>query len=227
MAYSVSAHPLKRLARRMNDMLLMGAPLWKVAQTLEISEATIRRHYGHVLEQHERKAGPARYEASPKDRDRVKLMAIAGIPQDDIAKVLGVCKQTLYDNYREELDLGLIEANTRVAGNLLMMATGPRDQKTTVTAAIWWTKSRMGWKDTSRIEQTGADGGPIQTENQVVVILPDNGRGGSIIDGSAEDTDPDDDDDSSGLFMLPTTPPDEDGGAGGGVADIEPPSEDE
>jgi hypothetical protein len=80
----------------------------------------------------------------------------------------------------------MIEANSKVAGNLLLMATGPRDLKTTVTAAIWWTKAKMGWKDTSRIENTGPDGGPLQVEHQVVVVLPSNDRD-PIIDVDASD----------------------------------------
>jgi hypothetical protein len=55
------------------------------------------------------------------------------------------------------------------------MTTGDPVLKSTVTAAIWWSKARMDWKDTSRTETTGSDGGPIQTESQVI-ILPDNGR---------------------------------------------------
>jgi hypothetical protein len=32
-----------------------------------------------------------------------------------------------------------------------------------MTAAIWWTKCRMGWKETIREEHTGPDGKPIET----------------------------------------------------------------
>jgi hypothetical protein len=35
----------------------------------------------------------------------------------------------------------------------------------------------MRWKDTSRVENTGADGGPIRNQSSVAVYLPDNGRG--------------------------------------------------
>ncbi len=169
-------------------MLAVKAPIWKIAEVLELGEATIWRHYKHIIDLYDVQPGPRPHQANADSRNRVKLMAIAGIGQDDIARVMGFCVETLVAHYREELDLALIEANTKVAGNMLMMATGPRDQKTTVTAAIWWTKARMGWKDTSRVENTGADGGPMQVENQVVVVLPDNGRGG-VIEGVAEAVD--------------------------------------
>ncbi len=35
----------------------------------------------------------------------------------------------------------------------------------------------MGWKDTSRVEGAGADRDPIRNRGQVMVWLPDNGRG--------------------------------------------------
>ena len=31
-------------------------------------------------------------------------------------------------------------------------------------AQIFWLKTRAQWRETSRVEQTGADGGPIKTE---------------------------------------------------------------
>jgi hypothetical protein len=36
-----------------------------------------------------------------------------------------------------------------------------------MTAAIWWTKCRMAWKETVRSEHTGADGGPVRSEQKL------------------------------------------------------------
>jgi hypothetical protein len=97
----------------------------------------------------------------------------------DIAEVIGLSKGSLQTHFREELDLGRIRANFEIAKNLYKMATGPTNERTTLTAAIWWTKVRMGWRTTARVENTGKDRGPIRTKRQrgIVVILPDNGRG--------------------------------------------------
>ena len=181
MPFQRTIHPLKRIARRINDMLLVDAPIWKVCQKLEISESTLYRHYSHVLANFpDRQPGPKPHEPTDTTRNKVRMLSILGLPQDDIADFMEMSTPTLCEHYREELDKASLEANIKVAANLLMMATGPRDLKNTVTAAIWWSKARMNWKDTSRVENTGADGGPIQTENQIVVILPDNGRGNTI-----------------------------------------------
>jgi hypothetical protein len=96
---------------------------------------------------------------APTDQQRatVKAMSAYGIPQHDIARVVGVHDDTLRLHYRDELDLGVIEANAKVAETLFRQAT--REGNT--TAAIWWTKCRMGWKEKQGIEHTGADGSPL------------------------------------------------------------------
>jgi hypothetical protein len=66
-----------------------------------------------------------------------------GIIQDDIARWLDIDKKTLRKHFRREIDTGAIEANTRVAASLYGMATKDKN----VAAAIFWLKSRAGWKD--------------------------------------------------------------------------------
>ena len=94
-------------------------------------------------------------------------MAIWGCPQEVIGKVIGISVETLVKYYREELDTSAAKANSIVARNLLQKATG--NGPTSVTAAIWWTKARMGWSE--RTEHTGADGGPLK----IVVAREDFG----------------------------------------------------
>jgi hypothetical protein len=47
-----------------------------------------------------------------------------------------------------------------------------KDPRACVTAAIFWAKTRMGWKETAVTEVMGKDGGPIETRE--VVIIPEN-----------------------------------------------------
>ena len=46
--------------------------------------------------------------------------------------------------FRVELDRGMAVANYQVAKSIYEQAVGGN-----VTAAIWWTKARMGWSETS------------------------------------------------------------------------------
>lgn len=89
-------------------------------------------------------------------------MAGYGIPADDIARSVGISHDTLRKHYRDELDLGTVKANTAVAQSLYKKATG--DGTSSVTAAIFWLKTRAGWRETVALEHTGANGGPIEVK---------------------------------------------------------------
>jgi hypothetical protein len=112
------------------------------------------------------KRGRPPHRPTDKQRATVKAMSAYGTPQDQIARVLDIDSTTLRLHYRDELDLGVIEANAKVAETLFNQAV--RDGNT--TAAIWWTKSRMGWKERQAHEHSGPDGeGPVQ---MVMTWLP-------------------------------------------------------
>ena len=68
-----------------------------------------------------------------------------GVSEADIARVLGIDPKTLRKHYREELDTGHIVANAKVAESLFRKATG--DGRQSVTAAIFWLKTRAGWRE--------------------------------------------------------------------------------
>ena len=78
-------------------------------------------------------------------RKKVDAMAGYGVPQDLIARVLNLSTPTLVKYYKEELETAHIRANTAVAQSLFRKATGDGPQS--VTAAIFWAKTRMGWKE--------------------------------------------------------------------------------
>jgi hypothetical protein len=164
-------------AMRVRDMLECGIPVWKIAKQLKVGENTIWRHYQDIVDEVGNKQGNQGYEPSDANRNQVRMMSAVGITQADIASFLGISVNSVRRHFEEELRLGGIQANMQVGGNLFKMATGSPEVKSTIAAAIWWTKARMGWKDTSRIENTGPDGTPIQHEHQVMIVLPDNGRG--------------------------------------------------
>jgi hypothetical protein len=102
------------------------------------------------------KAGRPRFEPTDEQRRIVKGMAALGIPFVDIGYVLGVSEDTIKRRFRSELDVGPAEANARVGNFLYQQA-----QKN-LTAAIFWAKTRMGWRETNRTEITGADGEALQ-----------------------------------------------------------------
>jgi len=95
--------------------------------------------------------GRRAHSPEPPGRRQVEAMSAYGIPEADIARVLGIDPKTLRKHYREELDTGSIKANSRMAENLYRKAMGDGPQS--VTATIFWLKTRAQWKETTVQEQ--------------------------------------------------------------------------
>ena len=64
------------------------------------------------------------HKPNPIVRRQVEAMAGYGVPEADIAGVVGVSPKTLRKHYRSELDHGHVKANAKVAENLYRKATG-------------------------------------------------------------------------------------------------------
>ena len=117
------------------------------------------------------KKGRPAFTPTDEQRRMVEAMTGYGIPQDDIARVVGIDDETLRKHFREELDTGIAKANTRVAEFLFEQATGQRGEGGgSVAAAIFWMKSRARWKETIAAEHSGPDGKPIEISDQSAEI---------------------------------------------------------
>lgn len=114
------------------------------------------------------KPGRPAYEADEKTRAQVKMLAAMGIPDYDIAKVIGLSGPTMRKYYMAELETGHIEANAQVAQSLFKQATNK--EKPNVSAAIFWLKCRAEWRETTAVELTGKDGGPMETVNRIELV---------------------------------------------------------
>jgi hypothetical protein len=86
-------------------------------------------------------------------RRNVEALAGYGVPEVDIAGVIGIDAKTLRKHYPQELRYGHVKANAKVAENLFRKATG--DGRESVIAAIFWMKTRAQWKETSVTELAG------------------------------------------------------------------------
>jgi hypothetical protein len=86
---------------------------------------------------------------------KVEAMAGYGLSAIDIARVLDVDAEELKTSYSKELAGGQIKANARVAESLYRKAIG--EGRESVTAAIFWLKTRARWKETSVHEHVSQD----------------------------------------------------------------------
>lgn len=90
---------------------------------------------------------------------QVAVMACLGLEAQDIALILNIEVKLLKLYYTKELRVTHNLANALVARQALMMALSGRFPDMTK----FWLKTRAKWKETSGIELTGANGGPIET----------------------------------------------------------------
>lgn len=134
------------------------------------------------------KVGRKAFEPTEKDRAYVETMAGYGIEHNHICKLIDnprtgkpISPKTLRKTFRSELDTGMVKANVRVTESLFLQCVGApavydkagkklrSEQPRIPTASIYWTKARMGWKETSVHEMGGKNGGPVPvvlTKNQ-------------------------------------------------------------
>lgn len=114
------------------------------------------------------------FEPTAVQREQVKLMAAMGVlTHVQISKLIinprtgkGITKMTLHRYFREELDDGMPSADHAVVQSIFKKAIGNGPQA--VTAAIWWTKNRLGWTNNERIEHRSPDG----QSNYGVLVVP-------------------------------------------------------
>jgi hypothetical protein len=114
---------------------------------------------------------------SDDQRRQVELMVSLGsVSQEEVAEIIGVSLPTFKKHFAKEIRLGKAKCDTAVGANIIRIASDKKNGKGTVQAAIFYAKTRMGWKETTRNEHTGADGAPLPLHQTAVVILPSNGR---------------------------------------------------
>lgn len=87
------------------------------------------------------------HEPTQENRKTVEAMSSYGIPQSDIAKVIGVDDKTLRKYYREELDTATAKANAQVAQRLYKKCL-----EGDTTSMIFWMKTRAKWAETDKRE---------------------------------------------------------------------------
>lgn len=86
--------------------------------------------------------GPHPWEPTPEERRAIEHYVSIGYTQEQIAAILGKSVDSLDRYCREELDLGKLKVDAKIAGKLYEKA-----MKGDTAALIWWTKSRMRWSE--------------------------------------------------------------------------------
>lgn len=110
------------------------------------------------------------YRPTEAEKSLVMIGTAAGVGEDYFCRVVGggvLSREQFRAIFAQELAVGADGANLKVATNLFKMATAwPPIKGVTPTAAIFWLKSRAGWKEepkvggaTFRMEEKGSGSG--------------------------------------------------------------------
>ena len=114
------------------------------------------------------KRGRPTFKPTGKLREQVITLSSNGLPHIQIAPLIGCSSpKTLRKHFREELNIGKIQANAKVAGALYQSAL-----KGNVKAQTFWLKTVGGWQETGRVEIVSEDKlGAINRASEVARIL--------------------------------------------------------
>lgn len=86
-------------------------------------------------------------------RKLVRSLSAVGIKYVDIASKLEISDDTLVKHYKKDLEDGRIDANASIGQTLFQQAKNGN-----TAAAIFWLKTRAGWKETNAVEHSGEVG---------------------------------------------------------------------
>lgn len=122
--------------------------------------------------------GRIRFEPTAEQRSLVENLVAFGMTYDDIIRLVHwpidrrransgktISVDTLRDAFAEELKTGTVKANAKVAASLFNQATSG----TCIAATIFWTKTRMGWRETASKVDLSVTGELLATPVPVAV----------------------------------------------------------
>lgn len=116
----------------------------------------------------------------PTEQQRLLVAKMAGLgfPQDQICLLVEndkgepISEWTLKKYFAADLRSGVIKANVNMAGRLYRAGMDGN-----VACMIFWLKTKAGWRETNRLEHTGADGQPLVPPGGMITF--DDGGPGS------------------------------------------------
>jgi DNA-binding CsgD family transcriptional regulator len=98
------------------------------------------------------KGGRPEHEPTPHQRAQVKMLAAMACSIAEIALFLRLSEPTIRKHYADDVQLGKIEAKSKVAAALYKAATD--SAKPNVVAAIFWLKTQAGWREDAGLPLT-------------------------------------------------------------------------
>lgn len=132
----------------------------------------------------EKQAGQQPYVKTPEVSATVSALSTFGVNQEDICLFIGVSLPTLHKYFRQELDESAAKGKVAVTKFLFHAASGKAlddgaAYADCLRAAMFYAKTRMGWKETNVNEHISPDGSmtPKTVDAALVSALVDKLEG--------------------------------------------------
>src|SRR6516225_4231178 len=154
-----------------------GSPIERIFNATEILILVTRRD---PQMSEKRGRGQPKFEPTQDQRSQVKLMKALGIPEDRICKTITnprtrkpVAPMTLARAFAAELASGATEVHALVGNFILCAILGKKpalgdaikSEQVRMTAAIFYAKTKMGWKETVVNEPANKDDKPFLVDD--------------------------------------------------------------
>lgn len=145
-------------------MVEQGKTRAEIAKKLRTSTATLDRRFRELLNGRGHGSGPTPRKFTEGERASALAFASYGVPQREIADVLGCSLKVLLQNFGTDMRAMPTKANAAVARSLYRKATTDGD----VNAQKYWLKNRaVGWEDSVKVEGDLSVHGGIGIEHSV------------------------------------------------------------
>lgn len=112
-----------------------------------------------------------RHQPTQQTRNLVALGCFSNLTHDQIAKLVGINRETLTKYYREELDTGAATMVAKVANNLYALALQTTDRKVAMTSSIFILKTRGGWQEGKSVPEHPLTDDPGEDKKQEPVVI--------------------------------------------------------
>ena len=111
----------------------------------------------------------ARSPHKPTEQSIAEVTALKsfGVPLDEIAVYLEIDRKTLSKHYSQQIKTAQLKANANVAKFLFSAASGKSikdgaSHADCIRAAMFWAKTRMGWRENESVEDAVIEENVIQ-----------------------------------------------------------------
>lgn len=142
------------------DVITGGGSQVEAARVLNISVATLKRHYAEDLAfargltgGHGSHANGLAHLPDDTDREYVKRGVLLGTPHTKLATAMGICLNTLKAQYADELAHGKMELTNEAAGHLVQ-----RMRSGDTRAITFYLASQAGWSEKTAVDLNNPDG---------------------------------------------------------------------